>query len=176
MDPVVAAVFRSGLALLFASAARHKLGDAAGFRAALRAYRLLPAPVAPAAAWLLLGAEATAAVALLIPGAPGPLLAGGLLAVYTGAIAINLARGRRDIDCGCAGPAARQPLTPWLLARTAVLLAAATAALLPARPRPFVWLDGLTVVAAVVALATLWAALGRLLANAPRLALLRGPT
>ena len=33
-----------------------------------------------------------------------------LLALYAGAIGVNLARGRRDIDCGCGGPASRQPI------------------------------------------------------------------
>jgi hypothetical protein len=108
--------------------------------------------------------------------APGPLLAAGLLAVYTGAIAINLARGRRDIDCGCAGPALREPLSGWLLGRNGILLAAALACLVPLRPRPLVWVDALTVTGAVAALAAFYGALDRLVANAPRLAHLRERT
>ena len=38
---------------------------------------------------------------------PPACAAAALLALYAGAIAINLIRGRRDIDCGCAGAARR---------------------------------------------------------------------
>ena len=48
-----------------------------------------------------------------------------LLAIYTGAIASNLARGRREIDCGCFASSARVPLSPWLIARNLILIAAA---------------------------------------------------
>jgi len=178
MDPAIEAALRGALALLFAVAARHKARDLDGFRATLAEYRLLPEGAASVAARLVIVAEVAASVALLVPvlRAPGPFLAAGLLAVYTGAIAINLARGRRDIDCGCAGPALRQPLSGWLLGRNGILLAAALACLVPLRPRPLVWVDALTVTGAVAALAAFYGALDRLVANAPRLAHLRERT
>ena len=50
-----------------------------------------------------------------------------LLVLYSAAIAINLLRGRRDIECGCGGAATHVPLSGWLLARNAALMATALA-------------------------------------------------
>ncbi len=174
MDPVVACTLRGALAALLVVVAGHKLRDLEGFRATLTDYRLLPAGVTFVAARIVVAAEFAAALELLLPGRSGPLLAAGLLVLYSGAIAINLARGRRDIDCGCAGPALHQPLSGWLLARNAALVGAALACLAPPRVRSLVWLDALTVAGAVAALAAFYGSLERLLANAPRLARLRG--
>ena len=46
-----------------------------------------------------------------------------LLALYAGAMAVNLARGRRDLDCGCAGPGVRRPVGEGLLIRNGALIA-----------------------------------------------------
>src|SRR2546430_7884607 len=110
MDPVIAAALRRALALLFFVAAGHKLRVLGRFRATLAEYRLLPAGLVPLAAALVVGAEAAAAGALLVPGtrATGLVSAATLLLVYGAAVAINLARGRRDIHCGRAGPAVRR--------------------------------------------------------------------
>ncbi|MEZ4217383.1 MAG: MauE/DoxX family redox-associated membrane protein [Myxococcota bacterium] len=82
----------------------------------------------------------------------------GLLGAYSAAIAANLARGRRDVDCGCLGPGRRQPIAPWMLARNAALaLAAAWPWLAPSSaPRALGALDAATVAFALAALALLW--------------------
>ncbi|HJQ85307.1 MAG TPA: MauE/DoxX family redox-associated membrane protein [Candidatus Binatia bacterium] len=174
IDPVVDATMRAGLALLFVVAASHKLRDPARFRATVVAYRVLPEALAPVVATLLVLAELGVAVALAVPPARTAALAGagGLLLVYAGALGVNVVRGR-DLDCGCAGPAARQPINGWLVGRNVVLAAAALAALVPVRPRSLVWIDVLTVIAATAALALLHASVDRLIAQAPRLAALR---
>src|SRR5439155_1227195 len=107
MDPVIDVTLRTALALLFSVAAGHQLQDLGRFRATLVEYRLLPAGLVPLAAALVVAVEVAAAGALLVPGAraAGLVSAATLLVVYGAAVAINLARGRRDIDCGCAGPA-----------------------------------------------------------------------
>jgi len=87
---------------------------------------------------------------------------------------VNLARGRRHIDCGCAGPAARRPISGWLVARNATVAAAALGGLIPASPRPFSWVDGITVAGATATLAALYASLDRIVALAPARARLRG--
>jgi hypothetical protein len=188
LDPALGAALRGALALLFAVAALHKLRDPLAFRAAFLDYRVLAAPLARALAPLVPAAETAAALALLAPAfagrallgaeglrAAGPLLAAGLLGLYGAAIALNLARGRRHVDCGCLGPALRQPLSGWLVARNALLAGAALACLLPAAPRALVWLDALTVGAAVALLALLWSGAHQALANAPGRARLRVP-
>lgn len=176
MDPVLDSTLRTALALLFLVAATHKLRDVARFRANLADYRVLPAALAAPAAALVLAAELGVAAALAVPAGRETGLAGAsvLLAVYAAAIAVNLVRGRRHIDCGCAGPAARRPIGGWLVARNAVVALAALAGLAPVVPRPLVWVDALTVVAATAALAALYAAADRMIALAPELARLRG--
>ena len=173
LDPVLALALRGGLALLFAVAAWHKLRDLAAFRAALGGYRLIPERMLGGAVLALVGAELATAAALL-SSAHGASAAALLLALYTAAVLANLARGRREIDCGCFGPAARQPLSFGLVARNAALVALALLCALPVTPRAFVWLDGLTIAAAIGVGALVHAAVNALLANAPRLRALRG--
>jgi hypothetical protein len=104
------------------------------------------------------------------------LAAGGtvvLLAVYSLAIAANLARGRRTLDCGCGIGGTKQPISEWLLVRNAFLAAAALFASRPVTVRPLVWVDALTVAGGLaVASATWMAAHGLAAASArvPRLA------
>jgi len=169
-DPALQLALRGGAALLLVAAASHKLRDLGAFREVLRAYGLLPgwalAPVGAA----LAGAEAGVGVACLAPGlAPAACAAGaGLVALYSSAIAYNLARGRRSIDCGCGGPGGRQTLSGSLLARNAVVVALLLAAAVPAADRPLVWLDAITAGGLLAALALLYAAADVALANAAR--------
>jgi hypothetical protein len=87
---------------------------------------------------------------------------------------VNLLRGRRDLDCGCMGPGARGgKIGGALLARNAVLIAAALACLPPPGPRALVWLDFVTVPFAVAVLALLYAAVERVVALAPAVDALR---
>lgn len=175
IDPAVPAVLRGALALLFASAAVHKLRDLPAFRVALEAYELLPGPLTRLGAPALVAAEFGTMVLLLSPAARpwGFAAAGLLLAVYTAAIGVNLLRGRLGIDCGCFGPALRLELSAGLLARNALLLAGALVGCLPPTPRPLAGPDALPVLAAVGFLALAYAAASRLLANAPALRPLR---
>jgi len=171
-DPVVACTLRLALSALFAAAAVHKTRDPAGFRATLRDYRLLPGAALAAAGAGLTLAEAGLAVALLVPAlAPTAALLGAvLLALYGAAIAVNLARGRRHVACGCLGPSADEPLHAGMLARNAVLVLAALAAAAPAGPRPLGAADLFTVAAAATTLALLYLAADGLLASARRMA------
>ena len=176
MDPVIDVTLRMALALLFFVAAGHKLQDLGRFGATLAEYRLLPARLVPLAAALVVAVEVAAAGALLVPSAraAGLVSAATLLVVYGAAVAINLARGRRHIDCGCAGPAGRRPISGALVARNAALATLALAGLVPVRPRALLWVDGLTVAGATAALAAFYAALDRMIVFAPGLARLRG--
>jgi hypothetical protein len=104
LDPQVALSIRIALALLFAVAGIGKLCPGAGFEATLSGYRLLPAfslkavaVVLPIFEILLAGGLAIAALE------PWPeVCAAGLLVLFAGAMAINLARGRSSISCGCS--------------------------------------------------------------------------
>src|SRR4029453_3127867 len=170
MDPTIDLTLRAALGLLFVAAALHKLRDPRRFAATGADYRLLPEGLAGVAGALLVGAELAIAVALVLHRRAALAGAAALLVLYAGAMAINLVRGRRHIDCGCVGPAARRPIGGWLVVRNLVLAGVALAALAPVAPRPLLWIDGVTVAAATVALAACWAAMDRLLALAPILA------
>jgi hypothetical protein len=179
MDPVAIVTLRAALALLFTLAATHKLRDMETFRGAVAGYRLLPAPFIRPAAVALASAELAAAALLVAsPGWPaaGPLLAAALFLLYAGAIAVNLAVGRRDIDCGCAGPGARRPISGWLVVRNVALAIVALAAAVPVAspPRALVWIDALTIAGAVATLVVAYASIDRLLANLPAVARARG--
>jgi len=174
VDPVVLATLRAALALLFAAAALHKLRDPAGFGAVLAEYRVLPRSLLRAGVWLVPALEAGIALALLAPGRLGPAAAAGLLTSYAAAVGLNLARGRRELDCGCLGPGQRQPISGALVARNALLAAGALACLLRVAPRALVWLDFATIAAASACLVLLWLGAQRALALRPRLAALRG--
>jgi hypothetical protein len=174
MDPVFDLIIRASLGLLFVVAAWHKLRDPRRFAATLGEYRLLPARFAPAAATCVVLAELGTVVALVRWPRGGATAAAALLAVYGSAIAINLARGRRHIDCGCGGPAARREIGAWMVARNAlVAIAALAAAVLPMAAREMIWLDACTIVGATAMLAACWTATDHLVTLAPRLARLR---
>jgi len=173
VDPVVLASLRAGLALLFAAAAVHKLRDLAWFGAVLAEYRVLPASVLHFSVFAVPVLEAGVAVALALPGPRGPAAAALLMTSYGGAIAWNLSRGRRSLDCGCFGPGRGEPISWALVARNAVLAAGALVCVLPASPRALVWLDFATIAGATACLALVWLGAHRALALRPRMAELR---
>jgi hypothetical protein len=168
LDPALALALRAGIALLLGSSSLAKLRDLRGFADAVAGYRLLPAALARPAAFAFAAAELGLAAGLWVPSlrAASALGAAGLLALYGLAIAVNLARGRREIDCGCGGPFGRQPLSEALVLRNALLAAAALACALPETARPLGWLDAWTVAAFVTSAALLYLAAGLLLASA----------
>jgi hypothetical protein len=142
----------------------HKLRAPAVFRSALDEYRLLPQSLSALAAVILIVAELLAALLVLIPAvrAAGFVIMAGLLLLYTAGIGINLYRGRRDIDCGCGGPASRHELSGWLVVRNVLLIGLVVLALVPSTGRSLNWLDLL-----------LYLGINQLLAQAPRMARLR---
>jgi Methylamine utilisation protein MauE len=126
---LIAAASAIALSWLMAAAGVAKLGHRRDHARALDAYALLPAG---AGRWLVpvLGVAECAAATAIWPGETRVAAAAlmlTLLALYSVAIAINLLRGRRDIECGCGGAATHVPLSGWLLARNAALMAAAFA-------------------------------------------------
>ena len=149
-DPGFALTIRWSLALVFLLAVVHKLKAPAAFRATMKNYRLLPDGLLTLLVYAIITAELLVVVALLANSRLGSGIAAGLFAVYTLAISINLIRGRRDIDCGCSGPAVRETLSVWLVIRNSGLLAAALLTVPPSSPRPLMLLDWFTSVAALV--------------------------
>ncbi len=173
LDPLYWHALRWLIAGIFAMAVLHKLSAIPAFEEVVRDYRVLPAGMAPFAARLIVLLEAGVVLGLAT-GIGAKAAAGvgsGLLAAYWTGMAINLARGRRDIDCGCFGPAGTgrdaHTLSGWLLLRNAVLIALAVLLLLPVAPRELVWLDLTTIAAAATAGIILYSAADQIMANGP---------
>jgi hypothetical protein len=117
-----ALVIRLALACIFAQSALHALRDLATHTAIVKQYRLVPDALASFVAFLIPVTMLIAAVALLLPatasGAAG--IGAALMVIFAAAIAVNLARGRDQIDCGCGG-APGQRLSAGLVVRNVIL-------------------------------------------------------
>ena len=132
------------IAGIFLRAGVVKLGDRAGFRAAVANYQLLPPTLVAPVAAVLPVAEIAGAVLLAagILTAPAAIALGLLLAAFASAIALALAQGR-SFDCGCSGTAAPSRIG-WghvaldlVLAAGAALVAAYGPIALSVWPGPF---------------------------------------
>ncbi|WP_119681411.1 MauE/DoxX family redox-associated membrane protein [Indioceanicola profundi] len=123
-DPTLVVYGQVLLALVFSVAGAQKLRQREEFVGIVRNFRILPPRVAEPAARLLPFAELALAAALLVP----TLLqvTGGvaflLLAIFSLAVAVNLVRGRQNIDCGCFRTGAGQHLSWWMVARNLGLM------------------------------------------------------
>src|SRR5260221_10608248 len=146
IDPVLGWMAAAAAAAIFAASGALKFYDLETFRGAVTNYRLIPEWLATPFAWVAPVLESAAALGLLLSPirAPAALMLIALLGVFTGAIAINLMRGRTDIDCGCFGPALRQRLSWWLLLRNGALFALLAIALMPAGAAPAAFFAGAT--------------------------------
>jgi uncharacterized membrane protein len=176
-DPVVATIIALGTAVLLGWAGLHKIRERREFFEVLTAYRLLPGSVILAAVHVLPALELLTAFGLMVPASrrAACVAAAALLLGYGCAIGINLARGRRDLDCGCSLAAGRRPIAAWMLLRNGILaLAALAAAASPSMPRPLTWIDMMTIVAGASAAALLYASIDALLGRvAPAAAMAR---
>jgi uncharacterized membrane protein len=171
IDPAIAWTVSAALAAVFGASAIFKLIDLGEFRAAVENYRALPEWLAGAATIAIPVAEILGAVGLLdsrtrFASAVELVL---MLALFTAAIVVNLMRGRLYIDCGCFGPALRQPLSWWLPARNLALMGLVAISALPVDARSLTAVDVATVFFGAATMLVLYAAANYLLANAPRL-------
>ncbi|MCI2238664.1 hypothetical protein MO973_44850 [Paenibacillus sp. TRM 82003] len=130
-----------GLVLVLAGTP--KLLAPRAFSRVVRGFRVLPGALTRPVARVVPVAEVLAGTAL-VAGVAAPAAAAAataLFAAFTAGLVVNLARGRRDIDCGCfgftdppAGEVAR--IGPWHALRAAALAAASAALLLAAPTAP----------------------------------------
>ena len=169
-DPVLRMTLALLLGWVMAEAGWHKLGAPLRFVGVIDAYRLLPEGAGARVARPLGGLELVLAVLLLVPFAQPAAALGTatLLTLYFVAMAVNLARGRRDIDCGCGGTS--QTLSPGLLVRNAALVACCTVLVADATPaRATGWADVLVALFAAAAAILLYSSANLLLATHQRM-------
>jgi hypothetical protein len=173
VDPFFWQVARWLLAGVFAAALWHKWRGRREFAAVVDDYRLLPAGTAPIAAALIMLLEGLVFVGLTsgIGLRPAAMLAISLLFAYFLAITVNLLRGRRDMDCGCLGPAGgaagRHRLSGWLLVRNALLIGVAVMLLAPTTGRDLLWLDLASIVPGASVGLLIYFTADQLIANRP---------
>jgi len=156
IDPSIALAGRLLGALVFAAAVAGKIRHRHELAGVVANYRLLPEPLAASAAWMIVGLECLVVLSLVsgVRLVAGATLAVVLLVGFALAMAINLARGRSEIDCGCFQAGLRQRLSMALVARN-ILLAAFLTPLLAAPaagPATLQWVDGLAAGLAAYAL------------------------
>jgi hypothetical protein len=151
LDPVAVWTARLVLAAVFAMAAFAKLRSLDEFVGVVHNYRILPEFLVRPVAYALPPLEAAIALALLLEPtrSAGAVAAAALLVVFALAMAVNLARGRVEIDCGCFAATLRQRISWALVGRNVALIALAGLAM-PAGgvARVLTWLDAVTIVAA----------------------------
>lgn len=173
-DPVLVHAAAGTMACIFLLGAIAKLMDVPLFSALMENYGLLPRWLLKPVAWLLPLAEAAAGV-LLLPVATrfaGACLALALLAVVSAAVAINLVRGRRRIECGCGGGDSLE-LSEGLLARNVVLAVLLLVAMQVPTDRATVWLDMVSTLMATLFMLGLLKAVNLWLSHQSRLDELR---
>lgn len=160
IDPAISWTLAISVAALFAVAAAHKATEWSKFRVVVRNYELLSHSLVSLVAVLLIVLETSAAVLLVWEAsrARGALLSVVLLVAYAGAMAINLLRGRVNLDCGCLGVGRRQPIRWWMVGRNLALAAITLLAAVPTTSRALGTLDVVTITGAVLSLTILYAA------------------
>jgi hypothetical protein len=129
-----------GTGIVFIEAGLAKLRHRQVLPGVVANYRLLPEALVAPVATLLPPAELALGLALVASAVTGGLLhwvalpAAALFVLFAAAMAVNIRRGRSQIDCGCGRSQLRQPLSPALVARNLVLAAlVAVHALAPAQ-------------------------------------------
>jgi hypothetical protein len=167
LDGTVRVILGILLAFIFLRAAWHKAADLRRFVAQLGAYRLLPERCLPLLAGVLIVLEVYLAFTLPLPGwRSSALLAAALLSLYALAMSINLVRGRRDLDCGCGGPAGDAQAISWgLVIRNGFLALLALVAALPVATRSWSPLDVGTASLAGIAVCLLYCSIEQAIAN-----------
>lgn len=181
LDPAIGTLMVASVALLFASAAMHKLRNLPRFDEIFSAYGLVPAALVavnsrPRLSLLVPVLEIMVAAGLAV-NAYRPYAAAlgiALLSAYAAAIAVNLSRGHRDLACGCGGPDDRRPIAAWMVWRNLTIALVAAAAFVPWADRNLSFTDGVTVAFGLATLALIYLCADQLLTNARHPAQLRG--
>lgn len=164
IDPAIVLASRVLGTLVFGAAVLGKLRHRDEFVGVVANYRLLPEAPVTTVAWLIIVFE-TAIVLSLATGlwlTAAAALAVLLLCGFAVAMAINLARGRTEIDCGCFQSALRQRLSIALVVRN-LLLIVSLLPLFGSSARPVSMLQLLDGIAAGVALFMLYQVFGLVL-------------
>jgi hypothetical protein len=170
LDPAIGILIVASLALLFASAAVHKLRDLRRFDEIFTAYGLMPAIPGVRISWMvpLLEMAVAAGLAVKVSRRYAGVLGIIMLSGYAAAIAVNLRRGHRDLACGCGGPDERRTIAAWMVWRNALIVLAAAAVFAPWTARQLNLTDGITIAFGLLTIALVYLCIDQLFGNAQR--------
>jgi len=103
-SPTTIRVCQVAIGVMMAWAGLAKIGDLHGFAEQLHNFRMMPVPIENLIAMSLPWIELVAALALIfgVRARAGAILSALLLATFTAAVFVAMARGL-DIECGCFG-------------------------------------------------------------------------
>ncbi|MBS1093111.1 MauE/DoxX family redox-associated membrane protein [Gluconobacter wancherniae] len=101
--PLLSAMVSGAFATLFLFSAGYRLFNLKRAVAAVGAYRVVPPHLAWPVTFLLVLLEIIVGLWLVmgVKKVGAAVMAAGLLAIFAGAMIVNIARGRRDLKCGC---------------------------------------------------------------------------
>lgn len=160
------AAIRLALAGLLLAGAFHKFRDFPELRRAIASYLAVTpfqgAQVVTTLAVAVATAEGLAGLAILSSWTMpytiyGAVLGVGMFLLYAGVMTLNIVRGNRIEDCGCAfGSEQKQPVVPALVARNLVLAAAAASVAIPVQPMALDWVGILCFAVLLLLLYAVW--------------------
>lgn len=167
LDPVIVHAAAAAVGIVLIAGSFDKLRDLEVFRYAVENYRLLGSRWAALFAPLFAGAELLAGAGLVFETTRpyAVWLAGAVMLLATGGVAVNLLRGQDRIECGCG--TGGQRISWGLVARNFCLLAAIVLGAASETARPLGLLDYCSAAGAVLALLVIYASANQLLANQP---------
>jgi uncharacterized membrane protein YphA (DoxX/SURF4 family) len=133
-DPRLVRVCQIGIGLVFGLAALGKLGDLRAFAEQVHNFRIVPIATENLVALSLPWVELVASLGLVlgIRARPAAVLVTALLAAFTVAVALAVARGL-DFECGCFGTGDGSRVGLAKIAQNLALLAMAAISTLRAR-------------------------------------------
>jgi len=174
-DPVISIISALVLSYVFVLAGLHKLQNLSEFRATLENYQLFAERLLLPLSFFVPAIEIAVGLGLLIPhtASLAAMTVAALLSFYILAIAINLLRKRRDIDCGCLGYLQKQALSEWLILRNVLLLGLVYFVMQAGAQRHLQWFDWLVIILATGTACLFYNIGNQLLVNRDKLKLLR---
>ena len=174
IDPLAHWLVALFLAGFFLAGGLHKFRDFERFVSLLGKYDVVRPDLLAPAAGLVVAVEATIGLALLtsllfpqlrILGMGGFAAGAALLFAYLLLMAYSLARGNREIDCGCSFHKQRSLISTWHLCRNGVLILICLAGVLPVTARELQTIDWLHLPLMLSAAGMLYVLVDTLLAN-----------
>ena len=167
IDPIFLTLICYCFALLFGLAGAHKLSNRSETQTLIDAYNLVPAPLLAPASLLVPILELAIGAGLMFGATRSiAVIAGGVLLIaYGAAMAINLYRGKRDLDCGCSFGDRAQKISPPLVYRNALLATLIFMAAMPVSNRETGMMDAFIIAVSLIAASILYAAANTLIEN-----------